>query len=134
MNLESYPGLAIVYGAKGATEERLGELEREVGAVPHDYKNILRQRDGLECFVGGHYLVLWSAEGVPTANRDLNTELYIPGILLIGSDGANEGYGLRRTDAKIEYVNVPLVGMKASLAVSFGRTFSEFLMHRQSGH
>jgi hypothetical protein len=81
---------------KGATRERLDEVEKKVGVkLPKDLRAFLEKRDGGRGTVGGRNrpLWLWSADEIEREADEQEVTRASPGLLLFGSDGGAEGYG-----------------------------------------
>lgn len=114
-----------------ATEEEISEAEQAVGfELPMDYREFLLQRNGGEGFVGsGSYLVLWAATSLAEFNRDYETSKHCPGVLLIGSNGGGEAFGIYdREDGAIRFVQIPFIGMERSLLEEMATSFKGFLI------
>ena len=94
-------------------------------AIPPDYAEFLRRFNGIEGFVGPEqYLMLWRAEQVEELNTAYATAEHLPGVLLIGTDGSDTGFGV---DAGGRYKSVPLVAMSLAEIRDIGGSFEEFL-------
>ena len=115
----------------GASPSQLVETEQRLGrSLPADYRAVLLQSDGLEGFVGEiEYLHLWSTLEIAERNHGYRVAEFAPGLILIGTNGGNSGYGFRTAGARLEYVEVPLVGMEPESVVALGQSFQEFLEH-----
>lgn len=106
------------------------DAETAIGfELPNDYRQFLLTMDGGEGFVGGgSYLILWSAHELAGFNSDYESAVYCPGVLLIGSNGGGEAFGIDRSNGEIRYVQVPFVGMSRSLIEFLSSTFEGFLL------
>jgi len=77
---------------------------------------------------GKSYLVLWPLEELVPFNREYEVATYVPGLFLIGSNGAGEGFGYDlRPSSKRSLVIVPFVGMDWKEALPVGSSMAEFL-------
>ncbi len=93
--------------------------------VPSEYGDFLRAHNGAEGMVSPEqYVILWRAEQLEELNADYSVSEFLPGVLLIGTDGGDTAYGI---DDKGQYVSVPIVGMGASELRSLGSSLEEFL-------
>ena len=97
-------------------------------ALPRDYLDFLRQHNGGEGFVGGHYIVFWKAEELADFNREYEVGKYAPGILLFGSNGGGEGYGFDTRSAAMPIVRVPFIGMELCQAIPVARDFPDLFV------
>lgn len=91
-------GVLEVTGLSGRQAAELSEIdaaERELGVrLPEDYRAFLQQSDGLEGFAGPNaYLMLWSAKELLELNTAYSVAEFAPGLVLIGTDGGDTGYG-----------------------------------------
>ena len=109
-----------------------GEAAKAVpAAVPFDYAELVRRYNGVEGFVGPEqYLMLWRAEEVEELNASYGVAQYLPGIVLIGTDGSDSGFGV---DVGGTYVSVPLIGMSPQETKPLGTSFEDFLDRLASG-
>jgi hypothetical protein len=102
-----------------------GELAQR---LPPDYRDFLLESDGIEGFLDEeHYLVLWPVKDLPSLNRGYAVREFAPGLVLLGTDGADVGYGFVERDGRYEYVAVPLVGLGIDNAVLSGATLVALL-------
>ena len=101
---------------------------RAIPDAPEDYLNFLRRSDGAEGAIGRkNYLVLWPAEEVEIANKEYAANEFTPGLVLIGTDGGNTGYGFDCRVTPPVVVEMPLVGMNWMDARTLGSDFSSFI-------
>ncbi len=98
--------------------------------VPAEHAEVLRRYNGLEGFVGGEYLMMWSADQIEELNTGYSVSEYLPGVVLIGTNGSGTGFGMAPGGS---YVRVPLVGMSPDETVPLGASFEEFLERLASG-
>jgi len=129
MRLHDVPTVSMVKSHGGASDLEIALVENVTGRhFPADYKEVLREHNGLECFVGKKgYLALWSTAEVLELNQAYAVAEFAPGLTLIGANGGNDGYGLAEVDGETKYVTVPLVGMETESVQVLGNTFVEFL-------
>src|SRR4051812_596928 len=103
------PGLPDDFRRRpGASEEQLSAVQESLGAeLPDDYLTLLRMTDGGEGPIGEmSYLSLWSSEALVERNRGYKfDEDYARDLTLIGTDGGNEVFAIRRSDGA--YVSAP---------------------------
>ncbi len=126
------PGLLNACATRsGASQSHLVETEQRLGrSLPDDYRAVLLQSDGLEGFVGDNeYLHLWSCSELVALNQGYCVAEFAPGLTLIGTNGGNTGYGFRTAGARLEYVEVPLVGMEPESVSALGQSFQELIEH-----
>jgi hypothetical protein len=97
----------------GAPTGAINQAERELGQLlPSDYKQVVEKSDSLEGFVSEDcYVTLWPVSELKELNDAYCTSEFIPGFLLLGSDGGDTGYGFRWGANGPEYGSVPLIGM-----------------------
>jgi SMI1 / KNR4 family (SUKH-1) len=117
------------WAARGAEESEIAAAQSGLGVVlPPDYLVELRVHNGGEGWVGGQsYLRLWPVSQLVERNEALNTSIFVPGIILIGSDGADERYGIHIDPDAVSYLAVPAVGMSAGLTRLLGGSWDDFL-------
>ena len=124
-----------------ASEEALQALAEFVRAafgtrLPDDYRDFLRASDGYNGDVGGKdYVVFWSAALVQSYTEDYEAQRWMPGLLMIGSNGGNAVFGLDLRDPDTTaYVETDFVPMNWDH--TFGRDASlyDFLLRRIAQH
>ena len=77
--------------------------------LPGDLEQLLIERGGGEGFIGqGSYLRLWPAEELAEQHETLDAALNWPGLLLIGTDGANKLFAWDQRASR--YVAVDKIG------------------------
>ena len=96
--------------------------------LPQSYLDLLRTTNGVEGWLSKDaYLLLWPAEQVPDLNDAYSVAEFAPGLLLIGSDGADTGFALDTRRRPMSVQSVPLVGMSLAEAKTAGSDFENFL-------
>lgn len=118
---------------RGAAPAAIEATERRLGAtLSADHRAFLMQSDGLEGFVGPNaYLMLWSAHEIAELNEGYATAEFAPGLILVGTDGGDTGYGILERGGLRRYVRVPLVGMSVDSAESMGNTLVDLVRRVQ---
>ncbi|WP_081752884.1 SMI1/KNR4 family protein [Kallotenue papyrolyticum] len=94
-----------------ATEDMIREAESLAGySFPEDYKSFLMWSNGSEGQVGGRYVSLWNVGRLRELNDGYGINLYLPGVLAIGTDGGGQGYALdfRSSATSPAFIQVPL--------------------------
>ena len=99
--------------------------------VPRQHAEFLQRYDGVEGFIApGQYLMLWRAEELAELNAAYSTSQYLPGVVLIGTDGSDTAFGI---DNGGEYMSVPLIGMSPQQANALGSSLEAFLERVAAG-
>lgn len=110
----------------GASDQFMQDAEGTVGRLPDDYLAVLRLQDGGEGWVGGGaYLRLWPIEELEDRNRLLQAAHFVPGVVLIGTDGADDLYGISLGTGS--YWILPAVGLSSDTGEEVARSWHEFL-------
>jgi SMI1 / KNR4 family (SUKH-1) len=108
-------------------------VEQTYGAsLPDDYLAFLRRANGADGpLPGGNPIVLWEAEQLPDVNADLETEQWMPGFFVIGSDSGDFLYGIDlRPDAPPDpYVETEDAAMEWDYVLWRGGSFLELLRY-----
>ncbi len=101
---------------------------------PEHYANWLQSNDGLEREKGGSYLSLYPLEDLVERNRGYALAKFMPGLILIGTDGGGDGIGLdvRGESSPVVLVNLNSLGWDE--AIYPGESCEAFLVERLSGH
>lgn len=109
--------------AFAAAETRLGRR------LPEDYRRILARSDGFEGFLGPNAFVwFWAAAQIAELNQGYAVSEFLPGAVLLGTDGGGMGFGFREQEDRVQYLEVPLVGMEPAAVQPMGATFEELLV------
>jgi len=115
---------------QGASVDELNSLETEFQIkFPDDFREFLLESNGAEGFVGQSYLVIWSLDEMKEINKLSDISKYIPGLILIGSDGGDESYALDTRQSNLAFVEFPSIGVTLENVQICGFTFHEFLQH-----
>lgn len=80
---------------------RINEVE-----LPKQYIEFMKKHSGGEGDIGENWLVLYPLEDLQEINDDYEIEQFLPGHIIIGSDGGGELYGI---DNEGNYFNVPVI-------------------------
>lgn len=127
--------LAVLLGSceskGGGSEEDVSASEDRLGKkLPPDYRRFLLERNGAEGFIGrDQYVSLWPASDLADLNSAYAVSEFVPGLVLIGSDGGETGYGFIDIAGRPRYVAVPLVGMSPESLISMGDSLVDLLEH-----
>ena len=110
-----------------ASEDQIVAFERAEGVgLPKQYRDFLKAGNGGEGPVGEFgYANFWKIEEIAGLNRDYQVEEYLPGYVVIGSDGGGEAFAIKRDE--VRYVQVPFVGLSEEDCMFMGNTFGELL-------
>jgi len=110
-----------------ATDLTIEKLEADLKVtLPDSYKTFLHDTDGAEGDAAVGYIVLWSTSEIVKLNKESGIENLLPGFILFGGDGANEGFAFN-TQNDFEIVKVPLVGMSLETAMPVAKDFAELM-------
>jgi hypothetical protein len=93
----------------GASSELLAHMALELGRpLPSEYLGFLRYMNGGEGFLAGTYVRLYSADQLSSLNRAYAVQQWLPGHLLIGSDGGGTAITLAPDGAIVEVPFIPM--------------------------
>ena len=83
-----------------------GDVVTEINgvALPQQYIDFMLQHNGGEGDIGETWFVLYPLEELEEINQDYEVSEYLPGKIIIGSNGGGEFYGI---DSDGSYFNVP---------------------------
>lgn len=114
------------WSEQGAGEASVKRAQAEFGRLPDDYLDVLRAHDGGEGWVGeGAYLRLWPIPELEGRNQTLQAKQLVPGVVLIGTDGADDLYAIE--PASGAYLIFPAVGLSASAGKKVAESWEGFL-------
>ena len=109
------------------TEEVVLNLPKN---LPESYIEFLKFSNGIEGSVSnGSYLRLWKAEELDELNKGYEAEEYVPGMLLVGTDGGDEAIGidLRKDSSTFgSYFMVPFITLRWEDAKLLGPEVTDF--------
>ena len=115
----------------GAEPQQISDAEAAIGtSLPPDYRCFLEETDGFEGFVDSNdeaFLSFWSVADIPEINGAYSVGEFLPGVVLLGTDGGDTGYGFTTRDGHPKYVSVPLIGMSPEALEEMGGSFLELL-------
>jgi len=115
----------------GADPQHISDVEAAIGtSLPPDYRLLLQETNGFEGFVDANdevFLSFWSVADIPELNGAYSVGEFLPGVVLLGTDGGDTGYGFTTRNGHIEYVAVPLIGMAPEALERIGRSFADVL-------
>ena len=96
----------------------VGEPIESVNGIelPKQYLDFMREHNGGEGDIGEAWLVLFPLEELEEINYDYEIDKYLPGHIIIGSDGSGELYGV---DENCRFFNIPVM-IEAEYVTYFG--------------
>ena len=98
--------------------EILGDIAQ---GIPGDYMEFIDCGNGGEGFISdGEYFVAWPVEDVCLSEE-------VDGLVLIGSNGGLENFGIDLSVLPYEYVMIPCIGPAKEDVRLMGSTFEGFL-------
>ena len=110
------------------TEELFVEkiLKRMGKELPKDYKDFIKETNGGIGEINDSYIELWSIEDIENNNINYAVEEFLPGVILIGSNGSGDAYGIDMRRGRNDYIKVPFMDMDFDEMDVCGRTIEEF--------
>lgn len=121
--------------ASPATPSEIAEAEKYLNfSFPPDYSAFLSLTNGLEGETGQEYLVLWSAQELIELNTAYQVSAFVAGILLFGSDGAEDAYGFDTSTVPASIVRLPFIGMGYIPNEKLADSFEAFLLAKLPVH
>ena|SRR2546425_4856398 len=115
---------------EGASEESIARAEEEMDCtLPEDVKALLREHDGGEGTLGARKrpVELWPLERIQAECEAQEVTRAVPGLVLFGSDGGSEGYGLLPRLDRGKYGRISLLAAGAHEFESLGDSLEELL-------
>jgi hypothetical protein len=111
----------------GASESAVERAQADLqAALPGDYVMAMRAHNGGEGWIGqGAYLRLWPIEEVASNNETLGARDFVPGVTLIGTDGAGELFGVEAQSGR--FMSYPAVGLEPDAGEPLGTSWEGFL-------
>jgi hypothetical protein len=101
---------------------------------PEAYALWLQDSEGFEADLGGCYLSLYAVGELVERNRAYEVAAFVPGLILIGTNGAGEGIGLDTRGQGAPVVMVNLTSLRWEEAIYQAESFGQFLKERLRGH
>jgi len=104
-------------------------VEKDMGLqFPIDYRQFIMNYNGGEGSIGSNsYIVLWSLNDITELNEAYEVNLFAPGLLLFGTDGANNAYAYDMRSVEKIIVEVPFIGMDLDEITMCAENLIEFL-------
>lgn len=128
---EIFSALGSCTMREGASQAAIRKLEQWIGKrLPAAYVELMKRSNGIEGFIAEKsYLVLWPVEQLAELNEAYSTAEFAPGLLLVGSDGAEMGYAFDTRHEPMPIKEVPFIGMSHEEAKPIAETVNGFLEH-----
>lgn len=108
--------------------EKLKEFNRyEIDNNSYDFGNYKKYVDTIifgEGMINNQYLSLWKKADLLKYNEMYKVKDYLDNVLLIGSDGGDEAYGI---DINGNYINVPFIPMDNKKCKIIANSFENFI-------
>ena len=125
-------GAAWLLGQAGvrpaASEEDIANASARLPrSLPGDYQQFLLHNNGFEGEVGDSWLHLWVIDQLMKMNDRTGSDELPGGVILIGSNGASEGYGYAWHGARYSYVGMPMICTDVDEVVVLGDSFDELI-------
>jgi hypothetical protein len=111
----------------GATARELDALTQNCPGLRRDYIDFLSTCNGLEGEIGETYVVLWSTTDLIELDEACAVSEFGPGLLLVGTDGGDDGFGIDTRNEHAPFVQVPLTGVSWEQAGVISTDFPGFL-------
>jgi len=112
----------------GANVDAIRAAESTLGSpLPEDYTAFLHECNGGQGRIGDAYVVLFEAEKLAEMNRGYGFHELTPRLILIGSDGAGEGFAFDTRTNPWPVVTIPFIGLELEYAEVVGASFDAFL-------
>jgi len=117
----------------GANPASIADIEHWLGKrLPSAYVELMSYSNGIEGFVRENYIALWPVEQLKELNEVYAVAEFAPGLLLIGSNGADTGFALDIRHEPMDVKEVPFVGMSHEEAKAVARNFNDFVEYLRS--
>jgi len=92
---------------------------------PEDYREFLNKYNGINGIIGENsYVQLWPFEDIVELNEDYESNEFLTGVVLIGSDGGEIAYGINQNG---EYIETPFIGMSDEEIKVISNSFDGFI-------
>lgn len=108
-------------------EKEFLEILRSIDcSFPQDYIDFMKQNNGGEGVIGnGWYVRFWPLQELKEANEDYMVSEFAPQLFLIGTDGGDTAFGLKKREGV--FIDVPFIGLSDDDARERGKDFKELL-------
>jgi hypothetical protein len=93
--------------------------------LPRDLRDFLFRTGGGEGWIGEGYVRIYSPQHLVQAHQGYRSHEFIPGLVLIGTDGGGEAFAIERDSGR--YVMTPFVGDEPAVRIDAGGSFEELL-------
>lgn len=127
--MSAYEFMAGLTPRPGASVPEIEAAERSLGRrLPEDYRAWLRTSNGAEGFVAPDvYVMLWSTAELVELNEAYSVSEFAPGLVLLGTNGGDTGYGFIEARGSVRYVRVPLIGLSIDAAEPIGQSVAALI-------
>lgn len=125
------PDLCILFSVADSVDLESAERALRLYRLPADYRSWCSEHDGVEDSFGDVYLVLYSLDDVVEASLQMRE--FVPGIVVIGSDGGGELFAFDGRSADSPIVMVPAIGLGWGDSIVQARSFGDFMTQRAAG-
>jgi hypothetical protein len=92
---------------------------------PEDYLEFMALYNGAEGEMQQSWLQLWPIQELSELNEGYEVSSYLPNVLLIGSNGGGEAFGIKKQEGT--FVQVPFLFNEEDVS-EIGSSFKEFLV------
>ena len=113
-----------------APEPEIGRIRERWPAIPNDYLDVLRRRNGGEGSLSESYLILRPVEELEEENDDLADAEHLRDVIVVGGNGGGEAIGY--DPAGRRWVMAPFIGDRDDFVV-LGETFLDALRTIDAG-
>lgn len=126
--------LTVTEANPPASAEAISLAEASLGLhLPTHYRYFLHQADGCEGALGNGYVALWRVDDLAELNAAYAVDEFVPGLLLVGSDGGATAYALDLTREGAPVVAVPFIPMERQLMRDIGPSVGDLLLVIEAG-
>jgi len=128
VNLEEL--LSGISGNEPASAKEIEAVQTEMNIrFPNEYVRFLSYMNGGEGALGrNNYISLWSTHQLRDLNKSYEVPIFLPGVVLFGTDGGGEAYGFDWQSGKCAIVMVPFIGMSEATKTKISDNFIDFLI------
>jgi len=98
--------------AAPASAEAIANLKAAYPQLPREYVSLLQVADGFSGFLGESraFLSFLLSESIGNANRGYEVESFLPGAILLATNGAGAGFFFTNSP-ELPWMRAPLIGM-----------------------